>query len=541
MSTIQEPLYPRLDEFGTSSRTPPTIEYPLFSVDESQSIPTVEEQYEDLSPEEEMDSEHPNLVAVEQAVNDYEGDPEDVEALNSKLATEPFATLLKRQKKWVEAGFSEDALKGDPEAVKFAVESKIIHIIAMLNDAGDALLDNEPGIDVDNGRVYFKVEGQWKLYDEIKEDIVYNPQEGRIVGWNFVHPDGFVKGDQLEFDELRPIAQITPEVYAALKEKADQFWSSEHPEVDVGRDKGFIFQLTTTKRDQMPDTWWGKNINEWYPEHTTFRIIAPNGDIYSFGTRLRAAVENIANSPYNNMLTTTNSKFSQPDYEDPRDGAKEKRTTCIPMTCERFENMMAFIRDQNRGDGFRFSFTRQNCTRIATALLQITGVSGIDTRVAPAEFIYNILPNLSDIPFIGKPLSIVVKVISAIVSPIFAVLSTIASYIIPKCIRNFVWTVLTFIPYRLATFMVNLLGIYLGALKTHPRDPSDPRNREDTIENEARLTSFEQVFKWYNLFDPYPLTVYHSTKLRYWQDKQNNTMLYKNPKNGFCITPAIES
>ena len=192
--------------------------------------------------------------------------------------------MLKEQKKWVSAGFDRALVKTDPEAVHFAVSTNLIYTIAMFQKTEGILAGEKITIHNDDGVALFLVEGEWVPYSAFKEIIRYSQKEARFIGWNFVHPQGFIPRDWAEYDQIYPIAKLTQEAYQKIKTHAQQFWSADQPEVDPGVPKGYILQVMTTGRNLLPDAWWAQNFKEHFPGHGSARLITPEGLVYSFGT-----------------------------------------------------------------------------------------------------------------------------------------------------------------------------------------------------------------------------------------------------------------
>ena len=284
----------------------------------------------------------------------------------------------------------------DPEAVHFAVSSDLLYTILMYKTSAD-VLEGEITIPIANGKALFLVEGTYLPYEEFRHRIQYSETEKKFIGWNFIHPRGFVPHDTVDFSEMYPIARIKPEAYRRIAQTASQFWSENQEEVDPGREKGYILQVMTTGRACIPRTWWGTNFDDLTPEHTSSRLITPEGEVYSFGTRLRVADAERVTS-LSHILETAMTFTSVPDYEEPRP-SDEKRVTAIPMTKERFDAIMRYANQANKG--FPFNFSTQNCARFVTGQMALAGVS-VNIKMSVAQFLYGMLPNLADVPLVGQ-------------------------------------------------------------------------------------------------------------------------------------------
>ena len=132
----------------------------------------------------------------------------EVRALLVEMDTEPVKSLAKEQDKWVKAGFDRALVTSDPDAVHFAVSTKLIYTIAMYTQCAE-MLEGEP-LTIRNvgGVAHFKVEGEWVPYAVFKDRIQYFPELEKFPDWNVVHPQGFVHRDRSDFDRVYPIARL---------------------------------------------------------------------------------------------------------------------------------------------------------------------------------------------------------------------------------------------------------------------------------------------------------------------------------------------
>ena len=229
----------------------------------------------------------PNLLYVERCIRKAcEGKEADPDILIDRaLSTGSLKTLLKTQKKWVGAGFNEGLVETDPEAVAYCVDTGLVFTLAMFRDA--AALDGETAaVRFQNGKALFKVEQLWVTLEELKRRVPYSHEERRFIGWNCIHPDGFVRRDDTKYETLYPIAKLKPEVYDRILRQGKGFWAGRE-EVDEGREKPFVLQVMTTGRPCFPQAWYSSNLDDHTPEHSSTRLIGPDGSVYSFGTKMR--------------------------------------------------------------------------------------------------------------------------------------------------------------------------------------------------------------------------------------------------------------
>lgn len=511
----------------------------------------------------ELDIEHPNLIALQRAVAEQNSaifaieeiarhvrNPSDapgvqrmletlhgsIAIINTRLAEEPLKTTLREQKKWVEAGFPEEIVVTDPEAVHFAVSSDLLYTILMYKNASDALDGEEITIRFQDGKALFKVEGSYIPYDKCKETIRYSPEEKKFLGWNFVHPYGFILKDASSFDAIYPIARLKPEVCKRILDTASHFWSEDQDEVDPGEEKNFVLQVMTTGRRCFPSTWWGNNADDMTPEHTSSRLITPDGYVFSFGTKMRPADADKVTS-LSNFLATAMSTTSAPDYEEPR-SSNEKRVTSIPLTQERFDAILRFVNETNKG--FPFNFPTQNCARFVTAQMALAGVN-VDIKMSVAQFFYGMLPNLEQVPLIGTPLSKLIAAVAFVAVPIIDSLCAVLRNWTPRFVQT-AWVVVTGAILEVfrrigAVFINSIFFFAMGGGKSFI-SPDQCKEQDQQVGEGVSLPMAPRLMQWWDIFNPDAITIYHAFKLRQWQYKQDSTTLYEKPQFGLsCIDP----
>jgi hypothetical protein len=460
-----------------------------------------------------------------------------IDRLSDSLKKAPFQYLLHEQQKWIDAGFDERALVTDPEGVHFAVSTDLIYTILMFKDSADILEGEQITIPIVDGKALFKVGGEYLPYSAIKGRIVYSEEEQKFPGWNFIHPSGFVPRDSSEFSEMYPIAKLKPDAYERIARNASQFWCDNQQEVDPGCEKRYILQVITTGRSCIPRTWWGTNFDNHTPEHSSSRLITPDGYVYSFGTKMRPADAQRVKS-LNNFLATALSTTSAIDYEESR-SSEEKRVTSIPMTKNRFDAILRYGNDANKG--FPFNFASQNCARFVSTQMALAGVP-VNIKMSVPQCLAGILPDLDKVPLIGRPLSKVIAAVSFVVRPIIDALGALFRYFTPSPITK-IWHVLTWSVRELfrrvgAVIYNGLFYSLMGAGRSFVPDGRFTERKCDP-NDETSLPTSTRLLRWWDIFNPDAITVYHAYKLRLWQNKQKSSVFYTNPKSGFgCIDPA---
>ncbi len=450
-----------------------------------------------------------------------------VKGIGLKLVSEPFRELFKKQEKWVAAGFDRRLVSSDPEAVDFAVSTRLIYTIGMFKKTADILDGDAMDIRNEGGVALFKVEGEWLPYTAFKDRIQYSEKEWRFVGWNYVHPQGFIPRDWAEYGEIYPIAQLTPAAYQKVKAHAEQFWTGEQPQIDAGVPKGYILQVMTTGRDYLPNAWWAKNFKEHFPEHGSARLITPEGLVYSFGTKMRLPDQEFL-SHISSYLGTGISNVPTPDYEESRP-SDDRLMTSIPITQKRFDHIIDFVNRANKGISFNFS--RQNCVRFVSVILQCAGMD-VNIRTSLHELLAGIVPRISDIPVVGKPLSALVTNVACAVSTVFDTLGSVFGAITPYPLKKIgecaVWAV-TGVLQRVEALFWNTIGLcVLGAWKSIV-----PESR--ALDGDLpEVETFRQLISWSDLLTPDAIHIYYETKLKAWMRKQKTTLHFIKPEHGFC-------
>ena len=458
------------------------------------------------------------------------------EAIISALDAEPKKSLFRLQKKWVSAGYDEGVLTTDPEAVRFAVETEVLYTILMFQESADMLDGEMLTIKIVDGKALFKVQGEWLPYESFKGYIRYSAEERRFVGWNFVHPDGFVPVDSVNFSSVYPIAKLKPEVYSRVVEQANKFWNQDQNEIDPSVPKGYVLQVMTTGRDCFPKSWLLRNLEEYAPEHSSTRLITPDGYVYSFGTRMRP-VDADRVTKLTNILTTAITHVPVPDYEEPR-SADEKRVTFIPITKERFDSICSYVNEANRG--FPFNFANANCARFVQSIMKLAGVT-VNITMTPPQFLFGCLPSLYQVPVIGKPLERVMTTVSYVATPIFDGIAAVFLCLVPPLLTK-IWEVCTWaaveILKRIRGVFFNFVAVCLfGAGRTYMTLGRIETEKQKEPEKTG-LPNSSRLLNWWNFFCPDAIVFYHAAKLKEWQKRQYSSVFYTKPESGLaCLDP----
>ena len=444
------------------------------------------------------------------------------------LATEPVCSRAKEQEKWVAAGFDRSLLTTDPEAVHFAVSSKLIYTIAMYAKSAP-YLDGEPlAVKAVNGAACFKVEGEWRPYAAFKDQIRYSEDQYKFLGWNFIHPAGFVHRDWSDYDRIYPVATLNRAGVRAAMAHAEKFWGEGQSEIDPGTEKPCVLQVLTTGREWegLPKAWWSQNLRKHYPKHTSLRLILPDGSLYSFGAKMGLQDEAFLCSPEHHLGTGL-STVPTPDYEESRK-SDDRTMIALPLSSERAGRILDFASEANKG--ISFNFARQNCVRFADVVLRLAGVR-MTSQVPLGRLLLGTFPSLkvSDVPYVGKGLAAIASAISNAVSPVIRFIGAAFQEIAPYPIRR-VWNIVEGavdeVGARVTACFLNGMALaFLGAgTSIVPKD--HPKVSE--VEN------FQQLLSWKDLWTPDAIQVYYSTQLDQWMRGQRNVLMFSKPEHGFC-------
>lgn len=473
----------------------------------------------------ELDSELKHTGGAEAATFQNE-----VSALMACIGTEPVKTVVKEQEKWVKAGFDRALLKSDPEAVHFAVSTKLAFTIAMFDTSAHILEGERLTIQNRNGVAFFKVEGEWLPYAAFKDKIVYSEVEKKFLGWNFIHPLGFVNSDWADYDRVYPVATLKNEAYRAAWNVANTFWTKKQPEVDPGVQKPCILQVLTTGRNLLPPAWWANNFREHFPEHASLRLITPNGDVYSFGTKMRIPDEEFLCCREHYMGTGL-SNVPVPDYEESRN-SDDRTMVSLTVSEARAKGILDFVSRANKG--ISFNFARQNCIRFAETVLRLAGMN-MSTKITGLKAFSHLIPRLSDIPMVGTGLSRVAGRIVQVARAIFHGVCCVVQAVLPKSL----WKIGEDAVVRLGEKIAGIADIALNCLSVWVLGAHTsivPEHQPVVPEVETFRTAISAK----DLFNPQALSKYYSTQLKEWMHEQSTVRVIQKPDHGFrCFISEV--
>lgn len=442
-----------------------------------------------------------------------------VESVHEVLEEPEIQEVLRMQRKALDAGFP--ALLQDVKALRFAVQTKLLYSMQMFKNAGNILEDNDIDVRVDDaGQVLFKKEGQFVPFSEIEATVRYSKEEGRFIGWTFVHPFGFIPKDPCCFEHPFPVAKLSKETLARVKEEASSFVSTSGAASSVPKE--YIFQIITAGNSYTENPLF-RNLNAFLPEHASLRVITPTGELFSCGTKMdKKDEEFILNIPQ--FLATRLTKAPCPDYAESY-SYEERRITSIPITEENAQQLFSFMGELNKG--IPFCFPLQNCTRTVVSAASLIGEE-IETRMLPREVVWKSLPSLTDIPYIGRLIEGVASVIQKVAAPIFKAFESIWKKI-PEQIQAIIslpsdlWIEAQ---KKILSVIINIATIFFGSMTTIPVEAKERPPHLQGIP--AGLQWFDQLLHWKDVFKEDAFVVYHSQKLREWQLKQASTKIIRD-------------
>ncbi|MBS0604232.1 MAG: hypothetical protein JSS60_04245 [Verrucomicrobia bacterium] len=437
----------------------------------------------------------------------------------------------KIEKKWAQLGLPASILEDHIDCARFLIESALAFKIVGFRetcrnpDMHDVKLDND-------GHPMIKVQGAFKRWELIKQQLAYDSKTdqirsrnylGSIVqNWTYLSPDGLVPIDRLNHDRIVPIYRLSAAERQRVMDQARKFYETNR-EVDQGIPKDWVVQFHTSPRRQFVSTIppfpenplldnFVKNLNT----HIVMRLIAPNGEVYSFGIEMPAeSQEFLWEDGMAKFLGTVTAKINKAgDYEEFRPHVG-RIVTSIPLTAQRADNIINLI---NTTGDIRFNFLRQNCSNLMNIVLKQAGYD-IATETTVKDFLVDILPDVKHIPVIGP----VIDKINQFAEGIF---SKIASAT-PEPIKNAVslaGDVVFYIPRKIGTLAINLLIKYLGGATMLHELP--PGTEEEELYNAGRFLNFSRLIRsWTDLFKEQTLELYHSKYFVDWQKQQRSTFV----------------
>lgn len=342
------------------------------------------------------------------------------------------------------------------------------------------------------------------------------------------HEVSHEKNYPIQNGELSPIVQLSPEEMTILLTRAGDF---EFPEGKPEEAFNCVIQFVSNPRPEFDHSLL-KNLNAQIPVHCGIRLIMSDGSVYStgFGSTLQ---EDTYNEGMRKYLGTINGQPTILDYEEFR-RHQGRIVTSIPLGDACAKDILNQL-NEYRQRSIRFNIIKQNCMRLGTNVLSM---SGVDLNIQQ-EFgitLYRALPDLKSVPVIGKPLKDLhgrVKNITDIISPK-----------IPNFVKDFFNKTIFFIPKKIGAFIANLIILAMGGIIASPTPSTNASPIADSNPNRLdyfeRLDSFEKLYT--NLFDEQTSDIQHSAIFINWQLQQKSTdvHLYSGKPKMNILPPETE-
>jgi hypothetical protein len=430
-----------------------------------------------------------------------------------------------------EAGLDASLADDFPSEIDFLIKTRLIYSIAGLQNSTADGKEKHPLIiasrDDRQKELMIKKEGVLTSVTSIKNDLSFDKKENMLVSkdnpderWNYFNEglvpiDRFYHHDRAQLcsypainEKLHPVTELSKEEMQRLLAHATS--GIDHKE--DSRPLNAVVQFITNPRLSYADNPLMKNFDAQVPVHCGIRVITSDAMVYStgFGSTLD---EDKYNTGLTKYLGSINGQPTNIDYEEFRTH-EGRLVTSIAVNQE---NAQAILNQLNtyRKEGIRFNILKQNCMKLGTNILSMTGEK-LDIRVSLDEVLYRCLPDPKSIPFIGSTLS---KGVNWIKSGLDSVSNFVPNSVKKICnlIKNFVF----FIPRKLGTFFKNILVLILGGRIESPvfqRDLSNQDRSDDNLEDfECLLTS---------MFDDEATDINHSSVFINWQLNQASSMSY---------------
>lgn len=433
--------------------------------------------------------------------------------------------------KWKKLKLPESILENHIDCARFLMESGLAFEIVGYRETCRDPAQHDVQL-ANDGMPMIKVQGAFKRWDLIKRELVYDEKTekirsqaypGQVVqSWTYLN-QGLVPIDRLNNSTMVPIYRLSQTERQRVVDHARKFYETNR-EVDQGIPKDWVLQFHTSPRRQfvasippLPDTPLLDNIVRNLNTHIVMRLIAPSGDVYSFGIEMPAdSKEFLWENTMAKMLGTVTAKINKAgDYEEFRTHVG-RLVTGVPLTAQRADNIIQMV---NSSGDIRFNFLRQSCLNLMNIVMKMAGYDAPPALTTVKEFFADLPPDVKHIPYIGCCLDKINRVFQRIASCI--------SWATPGLVKKIVLTVsdiALYVPRKVNTVAVNLLIKYKGgATMLHAL----PQGTEDEEFYQAdRFLNFSRLIRsWKDLFREQTQEVYHSKYFIDWQKQQHSTFL----------------
>lgn len=442
----------------------------------------------------------------------------------------------KLEKKWESLGLPRSVLEYHSDCARFLVDSGLAFaIVGYRQTCNDANL-HDVKLDID-GHPLIKMQGHFVRWETIAKQLQYDPKtrkiksrdySGNIVqSWNYFHSQGLEPRDRFKYGKVFDIYELPADEYNRLLTISKKFYEN-NPEKDIGVAKDCIVQFFTSPRRQgVPEHPLLENLYKTIPVHIGIRLITSDKKVYSFGYEMPLEEQSFVLSDYfSTFFATAEANVCMRDYEEFRDH-EGRIVTSIPLSSQRSKNILDFL-NSIKDKQLRFQFARQNCTALMQEVIKRAGYE-VNIRTTIAAALLDLLPNLNQLPLIGKTIGKV---------------ETFAARfweMLPEWIgKPFNWckATLLYLPQKAGTVMANLLTLKMGAAKkTTPLREGE----EEELYDKKGIQQFSSVIRsWKDLFKDETSAINHSKYFIDWQNKQKSTFFVPpsdQPK--LAILPSV--
>jgi hypothetical protein len=457
------------------------------------------------------------------------------------------ADLFKKQRKaWVVLGLPATLYDSYSEFASFLFQSKlIVPLVGYQRAQGQEPSD---AFQILGGEAHILIQGEWRSWGWIQGHLIYDESERLLLSrdnaeeiWVLLSPalGGLVRVARGS-DQIFPIHQLTPREYIDLAMHANSA-NRNHLPPDC------MVQIVSSPNPQLPPHALTENFNAWMPTHFWVRVITQDRCVYSFGLKIEA--EEVLEHLYapdgsifdvvQNYLATFNGQLAMPDYKEFQKYPDGRYVTTLPATEDQARTILQMAAE-TFGRGIRMNYMHQNCSILPREVLRVLGLD-VDTRTTGLNIVWQSLPGIEQIPYLGTAWKAVKIAVAAFCMEIWNAT--------PESVKHvyvIIYDVVAYIPGKIATFLTNLIvfGI-LGGAKGTPV-PNHLKNQPDQLENGQKPAVFSSLWQdWTSLFDDQVASVDHSKYLTDWQKAHPATLIYQDAEQGrvpmLCILPQEAS
>lgn len=337
-----------------------------------------------------------------------EDSPSDRKKMEDALKRHDHKTYERWTKKY---GLSEQIFFEHPKFVDFIFSA---HLHKAFEYFGHSITMQE-------GKPGLMVEGMFVSSDEIEQHFtvengyIYSTEEGgQKLRWTYVS-DGLLCHDPKKWDVPVPIMK--------WKEKPN----------------GYFFQVVTSHVSEENQSFIDGLLKG--ARHTWFRLICPDGRVYSFGQTIDPADFNILQP-----LSSVRAGVACPDSFETY--AEKRLETTIPITREQAQAVVDTIIRCKNSESFEFNYVNSNCAAFTEQVMRAAGIADFPKpQMSISRVLYKV--------FVPKFLRRALK----------AIFSYTLGIVMPEIVKKGIRILFDF----LATILIFPLGTVLGGWFTTRR------------------------------------------------------------------------